>query len=82
MISLLSVMREGKAVETLVAGREGALGAHFAFGILHAYSRAVVQITGRAARIARAHFQQTVRDSERMGDLLLRYRELRLAQTQ
>jgi hypothetical protein len=82
MISLLSVMREGKAVETLVAGREGALGAHFGFGIWHADSRAVVQITGRAARIARAHFQKAVRDSKRMGDLLLRYRELRLAQTQ
>jgi CRP-like cAMP-binding protein len=82
MISLLSVMRDGKGVETVVVGREGALGAHCAFGIWHAYSRAVVQISGRAARIAGAQFQKAVRESERMGDLLLRYRELRLAQTQ
>src|SRR5258706_9430306 len=45
MISLLSVMRDGKAVETAVVGREGALGAHCALGIRHAYSRAVVQIS-------------------------------------
>jgi CRP-like cAMP-binding protein len=82
MISLLSVMRDGKGVETVVVGREGALGAHCAFGIWHAYSRAVVQISGRAARIAGAQFQKVVRESERMGDLFLRYRELRLAQTQ
>jgi CRP-like cAMP-binding protein len=82
MISLLTVMRDGKGVETVVVGREGALGAHCAFGIWHAYSRAVVQISGRAARIAGAQFQKAVRESERMGDLLLRYRELRLAQTQ
>src|ERR1700704_5576079 len=77
MISLLSVMRDGKAVETVVVGREGALGAHCAFGIWHAYSRAVVQISGRAVRIAGVQFQKAVRDSERMGDFFLRYRELR-----
>jgi CRP-like cAMP-binding protein len=82
MISLLSVMRDGKGVETVVVGREGVLGAHCAFGIWQAYSRAVVQISGRAARIAGAQFQKAVRESERMGDLFLRYRELRLAQTQ
>jgi CRP-like cAMP-binding protein len=82
MISLLSVMRDGKAVETAVVGREGALGAHCALGIWHAYSRAVVQISGRAVRIAGVQFQKAVRDSERMGDLFVRYRELRLAQTQ
>ncbi len=82
MISLLSVMRDGKAVETAVVGREGALGAHCALGIWHAYSRAVVQISGRAVRIAGVQFQKLVRDSERMGDLFVRYRELRLAQTQ
>jgi CRP-like cAMP-binding protein len=75
-------MRDGKGVETVVVGREGALGAHCAFGIWHAYSRAVVQISGRAVRIAGAQFQKAVRESERMGDLFLRYRELRLAQTQ
>jgi len=82
MVSLLSVMRDGKAVETAVVGREGALGAHCGFGMPHAYSRAVVQIPGRAMRVAAAQFQKVVRESERMRDLIIRYRELRLAQTQ
>ena len=82
MISMLSVMRDGKAVETAVVGREGMLGAQCGFGIGQAYTRAVVQIPGRAMRIASAQFQKAVRDSERMRDSIVRYRELRLAQTQ
>jgi CRP-like cAMP-binding protein len=82
MISLLSVMQDGKAVETAVVGREGVLGAQCSFGISFPYARAVVQIPGRAARIAAPQLQKAVRESERMGDLFIRYRELRLAQTQ
>jgi CRP-like cAMP-binding protein len=82
MISLLSVMRDGKAVETAVVGREGALGAHCGGGMHHAHSRAVVQIPGFAARIAALQFQRAVKDSDRMRDLVDRYRELQLAQTQ
>src|SRR4051812_16395600 len=43
MISLLSVMRDGKAVETAAVGREGTLAANCGFGATHALSRAVVQ---------------------------------------
>jgi CRP-like cAMP-binding protein len=82
IISLLSVMRDGKAVETAAVGRDGALGAHCGFGILQAQSRAIVQIPGAAARIAAPQFQKAVRESERMRDLVIRYRELRLAQIQ
>jgi CRP-like cAMP-binding protein len=42
----------------------------------------VVQIPGFVARIAAIQFQRAVKDSERMRDLIDRYRELRLAQTQ
>ncbi len=82
MISLLSVMSDGKAVETAAIGREGVLGAHCAFGILHSSSRAVVEIPGSAYRVPLAQFQKLVRESERLHDLIARYGELRLAQTQ
>src|ERR1700680_4450222 len=82
VISVLTVMRDGKAVETAAVGRDGALGAHCAFGILQANSRAGVQIPGVAARLAAPQFQKTVRESERMRDLIVRYRELRFAQIQ
>jgi CRP-like cAMP-binding protein len=82
MISLLSVMSDGRAVETAALGREGALGAHCGFGNMHAQSRAVVEISGSSLRIPVSQFQKLVRDSEKLRDLIIRYRELRLAQTQ
>jgi len=82
IVSLLVVMRDGKAVEIAALGRDGVLGAHYGFGIQQAESRAVVQIPGSAARIAAPQFQKAVRESERMRDLIVRYRELRLAQIQ
>ena len=82
MISLLSVMRDGKAVETAAIGREGALGVHCGFGILHTNSRAVVEIPGSSYRIPVGPFQKFIRDSERLRDVISRYSELRLAQTQ
>jgi CRP-like cAMP-binding protein len=82
MISLLAVMSDGKAVETAAVGREGALGAHCGFGMFHVHTRAVVEIAGAGLRIPAAPFQKSVRDSERLRDLLMRYREFRLAETQ
>jgi CRP-like cAMP-binding protein len=82
MISLLSVMRDGKAVEIAAVGREGALGVHCGIGMLHSNSRAVVEIPGSSYRIPVGLFQKFVRDSERLRDVMSRYSELRLAQTQ
>ena len=41
MISILSVMQDGKAVETSVVGREGVLGAQCGLGISHAIRGAI-----------------------------------------
>jgi CRP-like cAMP-binding protein len=82
MISLLSVMRDGKAVETTAFGRDGTVGASYGLGASHSYTRAVVQIEGRAARIAAPQFQKMVKESERLRELIVRYKELRLAQAQ
>jgi CRP-like cAMP-binding protein len=82
MISLLSVMRDGKAVETMALGREGALGLGFGVGTPHAVARAVVQIAGRAARISGTQFQAGLRESERLRDVMVRYSESRLFHTQ
>jgi CRP-like cAMP-binding protein len=82
MISLLSVMRDGKAVETTAFGRDGTLGASYGLGASHSFSRAMVQIPGQAARIAGPHFRRALKDSERLRDLIVRYKEVRLAQAQ
>ena len=82
MISLLSVMRDGNAVQTSAVGRDGTVGASFGLGGVHSFSRVVVQIPGRAARIAGPQFQRTLKESERLRDLIVRYKEMRLAQAQ
>ena len=80
MISLLTVMRDGKAVETVALGREGALGLGFGLGAPYAFARAVVQITGRAARISGTQFQAGLRESERLREVIVRHKESRLLQ--
>jgi CRP-like cAMP-binding protein len=82
VISLLSVMRDGKAVQTAAIGREGSLGAGYGLGGSSSFSRAVVQIPGFAVRIAGPQFQRAVKESERLRDLFARYEELKLAQSQ
>jgi CRP-like cAMP-binding protein len=82
VISMLSVMRDGKAVQTAAIGRDGSLGTSYGLGGSHSFSRAVVQIPGLAARIAGPQFQRAVKESERLRDLIVRYEEIRLAQSQ
>jgi CRP-like cAMP-binding protein len=82
MISLLSVMRDGKAVETAAVGREGALGVSFGAGSGYSLARAVVQIAGGAARMSAGQFQAALKESERLRDLMTRYKETRFMQTQ
>jgi CRP-like cAMP-binding protein len=82
VISVLSVMHDGKAVQTAAIGRDGSLGASYGLGGLHSFSRVAVQIPGSAARIAGPHFQRAVKESEHLRDLIVRYKELRLAQSQ
>ena len=75
--------RGGKVVSfAATIGREGALGVHCGFGIFHAQTRAVVEIPGAGLRMPAVPFQKCVRESERLRDLLIRYREFRLAETQ
>ena len=82
MVSLLSVMSDGKAVKTAVIGCEGALGVQSGFGVANAYSRAIVEVQGAAFRIPAPQIHRLARESEKLRDLLVRYRELCFAQMQ
>jgi len=73
MISLLTVMQNGSAVETATVGREGATGAMSGLGSRIAPHRAVVQIEGIASRIAAARFETAVNGSASIKDLIVRY---------
>jgi CRP-like cAMP-binding protein len=82
LISLVAVMEAGEVVETATVGRRGAIGAFAGLGHWHAFTRAVVKIPGSAMVISAPHFQAAVSRSERIRDLILRYKEGLLAQVQ
>ena len=73
MISLLTVMQNGSAVETATVGREGAMGAMSGLGSRIAPHRAVVRIEGTASRIAAAPFEAAVNGSASIKELIVRY---------
>jgi CRP-like cAMP-binding protein len=74
MICILSVMRDGKMVETRIVGREGALGAFAAFSPAAATSRAIVQVRGDGVKLPVSALQKLVRESEKVRDLVWRYK--------
>jgi CRP-like cAMP-binding protein len=82
VVSLISVMIGGDVVDTATVGREGAIGAFGGLGPWNAFTRAVVRLPGAAAVISVAHFQAAVGQSERIRNLILRYKEALLAQVQ
>jgi CRP-like cAMP-binding protein len=82
VISLISVMQGGEVVETAMVGREGAVGAFGGLGPWNAFTRAVVQLPGLATVIPVASFQAAVAQSDRIRNLVLRYKETLLAQVQ
>jgi CRP-like cAMP-binding protein len=82
VVSLISVMEAGEVVETATVGREGAIGAFGGLGPWNAFTRAVVRLPGAATVISVGHFQAAVGQSERIRNLVLRYKEALLAQVQ
>jgi CRP-like cAMP-binding protein len=75
MVSILAVTDDGDAIESASVGSEGAVGAIAALGIRHASSRAMVQISGEAMRIAVPQLQQAATASEGIRDMIVRSNE-------
>ena len=81
-ISLLAVMRQGDAIEIATIGYEGAVGSLAALGPRRSHTRAVVQVSGVASRIAAARFRQAAEESEAIRSIVVRYGEMLLIQVQ
>jgi CRP-like cAMP-binding protein len=82
VISLVTVMEGGDMIQTALVGSEGAVGAFGGLGPWNAFSRALVQLPGKAVVIPVARFQAAVGQSDRIRNLILRYKEALLAQVQ
>lgn len=83
MVSIVVVLSEGeKSVETATVGREGAVSAVAGLGERKATARAVVQVAGKARRLAARQLQLAVRQSPALRDCIIRYQEMLLHQAQ
>jgi CRP-like cAMP-binding protein len=80
MVSLLSVMQNGKAIETATIGREGVVGAMAGLGLYTSMVRAVVQLPIAASRISSARFRHVASSSRVIENLCIRYNEVLLTQ--
>ena len=80
MLSLLAVLRDGKAIETATVGREGVVGAMAGLGLYKSLVRVVVQMPMAASKIAATHFRGVAGTSDPVRSLSIRYNEVLLSQ--
>lgn len=75
VISLMTLMESGAAIESAAIGREGALGLMAAVAPRQSLSRAIVQAPGSALRIAAAPLHEVWTRSAALRDLVDRHSE-------
>jgi CRP-like cAMP-binding protein len=75
VISLMTLMESGAAIESATIGREGALGLMSAVSPRQSLSRAIVQVPGRARRIGAAQLHRAWEQSALVRDLVDRHTE-------
>jgi CRP-like cAMP-binding protein len=74
VVSVLTVLRDGTAVETATIGREGLVGVFASLGDdVSPNARAVVQMGGEVLAVDIRRFQHELRDASRLRDLLNDY---------
>jgi CRP-like cAMP-binding protein len=80
MLSLLAVLKDGKAIETATVGREGVVGAMAGLGLYKSLVRVVVQLPIGVTKISAAHFRKAASGSNAIRDLCIHYNEVLLSQ--
>jgi CRP-like cAMP-binding protein len=80
MVSLVMVMRDGKAIETATVGREGVVGAMAGLGLYTSWIRAIAQLPMFASRISSPQLRKVAGESKPVADLCIRYNEVLLKQ--
>ena len=80
MISLMIILKEGKAIETATIGRNGVFGASAAFGLHKSKVRAIVQMPMIAVTIAASQLRRAAESSKALQHLCIQYNEALLSQ--
>lgn len=82
VLSLLTVLENGDAIETANIGREGAFGLFAAMFSRVSFNRCIVQLEGHTARCPIELLSAEFRQSEHVRDLFVSYSETLLSQVQ
>jgi CRP-like cAMP-binding protein len=82
VISLLSVMEDGSAIETSTIGPESAVGLLSALTPVHAFSRKVAQTSGVVSAIPSETLRTIAASSSELRDVILRHCNAQLAMAQ
>lgn len=82
VLSLLTVLQNGSAIETANIGREGAFGLFAAMYSRVSFNRCIVQLEGHTVRCPIQLLQYEFRNSEHVRDLFVSYSETLLSQVQ
>jgi CRP-like cAMP-binding protein len=82
VVSLVSVLADGRGAEAATIGREGAVGGIVSGGKMPAFARAAVQIGGPALRLPAARLEAAKASSPVIRDVFARYADCLVAQLQ
>jgi CRP-like cAMP-binding protein len=82
VLSLLTILENGSAIETANIGREGAFGLFAAMYSRVSFNRCLVQLEGDMVRCPIAILQSEFRNSEHVRNLFVSYSETLLSQVQ
>lgn len=80
MLSLQTVLKDGKAIETATVGREGVVGAMAGLGVYISHVRVVVQLSAKVTKIAAVRFRKATSSSSSLRNLCVNYNEILLSQ--
>jgi CRP-like cAMP-binding protein len=80
MLSLLAVLKDGRAIETATVGHKGVVGAMAGFGVHVSHVRVVVQLQAEVTRIPAVRFRKVATDSSVLRNLCIGYNEILLSQ--
>ncbi len=81
MVSLVTIMHDGRSVEMATFGREGLFGLVSAFVTRQSFGRYMVQLSGKASRIELGTMHEAMAARPAIQRLVLRFTEALLAQT-
>jgi CRP-like cAMP-binding protein len=82
VLSVITLMEDGRGVESSTIGRESAQGLLSAFGSHRAYNRVIVQVPGASFMMPTARLKDAIAKSPSMADHLIRHVQANTAQVE